>query len=375
MTVLRRILWGLGWGTAGLLIGAFLIGYAAPYLAPVRFWWTDLFAVFLPPLGLAVGAVGVGLCVRGVSQRKWGRVGLAAALFVLLAMRFGPRLAAWGASESSAPTLQVMSFNVPPQFQTDRVSPGAITALMRREAPDVLAFQEARIRTGTASSRPTLVHASPPLEPLLNDSTEYTLPQFLPSNAEVQQPVLGALPLDSTSIHPLPPDGEGDARSRYTRTTFTWDGTRAVLYNVHLHTIGMVRPWTTMSTNDLSLARWRSFLQTYRKGALRRAQQARLIRRRIERESRPVLVVGDFNSTPHQWAYRHIARGLTSAANQGIRGWTATFPAQRPLVRIDHILAGPAWAVVTARVPKPEEPGLSDHRPVVAHFRWAEKRD
>jgi len=171
------------------------------------------------------------------------------------------------------------------------------------------------------------------------------------------------------SVHPLPPDGESSARSRYTRTRFTWKGHAAVLYNLHLHTIGSVRPWS-MIPEWPSLDRWEAFLTSYREGALRRAQQARLIRRQIAREPHPVIVVGDFNSTPHQWAYRHIAQGLQSAATQRIAGWTATFPAQRPLVRIDHVLAGPAWQITDARVPPPTRPPISDHRAVVAQLRW-----
>jgi endonuclease/exonuclease/phosphatase family metal-dependent hydrolase len=80
----------------------------------------------------------------------------------------------------------------------------------------------------------------------------------------------------------------------------------------------------------------------------------------------PVLVVGDFNSTPHQWAYRHLAQGL-----QRVGSRDATFPADRPVVRIDHILAGPAWEVVDARVPVPrQDTAISDHRPVTAQLRW-----
>lgn len=370
MTVFRRILWVLGWGTAAGLIGAFLVGYAAPFLSPQHFWWTDLFAVFVPPLSLIVGGIALILGVQGAYRRRWGRVGLALGLLVLLALRFGTRLAAWGPVGPSGGTLQVMTLNVPPAFHRDTPNT-ALTTLVRDERPALLAFQESRIRTGEHASNPTVTRASASLRRLLDAPMGYAPPRVLPPNADIQQPVLGRIPLDSMSLHPLPPDGDRNARARYTRTRFTWQGRPAVLYNVHLHSVGEVRPWTTMPEDGVSLNRWRTFLRTYREGALQRARQARLIRRQIARETRPVIVVGDFNSTPHQWAYRHIARGLQSAGSQGVRGWTATFPAQRPLVRIDHVLAGPAWRVVAAQVPAPtDSAAMSDHRPVLARLRW-----
>ncbi len=373
MAVFRRILWTLGWGTAGLLIVAFLLGYAAPYLSPARFWWTDLFAVALLPLSLVTGGISLGLCVQGVYRRRWGRVVVSVGLLVLIAVRFSPRLAAWGASDLSPGTVQVMSLNVPPTF--GRQSPHTpLTDLVREKGPDILAFQESRIKTAQASSQPTLTQVSFPIRPVLGDSFGYTPPRVLPPDTEIQQPVFGRLALDSTSVHPLPPRGATDARSRYTRTLFSWQGRAAALYNVHLHTVGPVRPWETISEGWGSLARWRTFLRAYRKGALRRAQQARLLRRQIAREPLPVIVVGDFNSTPHQWAYRHIAQGLQNAVTRRVRGWAATFPAQRPLVRIDHILASPAWEIVAAQVSaSTDNAPISDHRPVHAHLRWKQR--
>lgn len=371
MAVRRRILWILGWGAAGLLVTAFLLGYAAPYLPPVQFWWADLLAVFLPPLGVAVGGLALGLFGEGLYRRRWGRVVVAGSLLLLLALRFGPRLAAWSPVPTSLNDLQVMTLNVPPTYGSG--SNDLMTTLVEEERPEVIAFQESRFRTGDAPSPPSLTQISPSIRPLLGDSIGYAPPRRLPASTEIQQPVLGRPAPDSLSVHPLPPRGKTDARSRYTRTQFTWRGQPAALYNVHLHTVGSARPWEPLDEETLFPTRWRRFLHTYREGALRRAQQARLIRRAIERDDRPVIVVGDFNSTPHQWAYWHIAQGLQSAAGRRIRGWAATFPAERPLVRIDHVLASPSWQIVAARIPWPEGGAISDHRPVLARLRWKDE--
>ncbi|MFB6249658.1 MAG: endonuclease/exonuclease/phosphatase family protein [Salinibacter sp.] len=363
MIRLRRILRALGRGAAALLVGAFLIGYAAPYLSPARFWWTNLFAVGLPVLGAGVAVLALGLCGWGGVRRRWGKVAVGGGLLVLLLVRFGPRGAAW-APAPAAEGVRVMTFNVPPS----RSDGPPLAALVQREAPDVLALQEARLQTGRRGADARLLSGA--LQGLRAPSTGYRLPRGLPAATVVQQPVFGRGRLDSMSVHPLPPDGETSARSRYTRTEFAWRGRTAVLYNVHLHSVGAARPWTLLSEEWTSLDRWRTFLRTYREGSLRRAQQARLLRRRIERETAPVIVVGDFNSTPHQWAYRHVAQGLRSAVRRRVRAWGGTYPAERPLVQIDHVLASPAWQITAARIPADGVAAVSDHRPVVARLRW-----
>jgi endonuclease/exonuclease/phosphatase family metal-dependent hydrolase len=367
VTALRRILQALGWGAAGLLVGLFLVGYAAPYLSPARFWWADLFAVGLPVLSIGVGLLGVGLCGWGGVRRRWGRVAVGVGLLALLLVRFGPRLAAWGPAPADGDALQLMTFNVPAGI--GEASSTSLIDVVRREAPDVLALQESRLRTGrtpTADAR----GLSASVRALLDPAAGYRLPRGLPPATIIQQPVFGRGSLDSLSVHPLPPDGATSARSRYTRTQFSWRGRTVVLYNVHLHSVGEARPWTLLPEGWMSWGHWRTFLRTYREGALRRAQQARLLRRRLQREEHPVIIVGDFNSTPHQWAYRHVAQGLQSAVCRRVRGWGGTFPARRPLVQIDHVLADPAWQVTAARIPADGAAAVSDHRPVVAHLRW-----
>jgi len=369
VTIARRILRGLGWASATALVVAFLVGYAAPFLSPARFWWADLFAVGLPFLSVGAAVLGAGLCGWGGYRRAGGRVVVGAGLLVLLLARFGPRLAAWGPAPADADALRLMTFNVPPSLPEGTASAAPLVDLVQRARPDVTAFQEVRLATGRDRAA-DLRRVSVPLRPLLDSSIGYAPPSRMPVETAVQQPVLSQGVLDSMSVHPLPPNGASSARARYTRTTFSWDGRTAVLYNVHLHSVGEVRPWTVLADDWTSLDRWRTFLHTYRQAALRRAQQARLIRRRIQEETHPVLVVGDFNSTPHQWAYRHLAQGLQSAVQRRVRAWGRTFPARRPLVQIDHVLAGPAWEITAAHIPADGAGAVSDHRPVVAHLRW-----
>ena len=361
MAVLRIVLRGLGWLGGVGLVGAFGLGYAAPFLPPMQFWWVGPLAVGLPALSAMVAVLSLIVGGWAAYRRRWGRLVGAGMLLVLLAVRFGPRLGAWVPAVATGEELSVMTFNVPNR-SADAATSGLVS-VVRRADPHVLALQELPVRGGRS---PRL---APGLRRLVGE-TAFGLPDRVAS-MRFQQPVAGRIALDSLTVHPLPPDGGSEARSRFTRTFFRWRGRPAVLYNLHLHTVGEEKPWRVMWRHGWDWAAWLRSVRIYREGALRRAQQARLIRRMIAQESRPVIVAGDFNSTRHQWAYRHIAQGLTDAVRWRVRGWAATFPAARPLVGIDHVLVSPAWRVVSARIPSLDEAAAtSDHRPVVTHIGW-----
>lgn len=355
-----------------LLVVAFFLGYAAPYLSPRHFWWLDLFAVGIPMMSVPVGALALVLGGQGYLWGQWRRAALGGILLVFLVARFGHGLAAWGPSPDSTDALRVMTFNVPRMLMRDSAQAHALKEIVQREAPHVLAVQESKVRTRRGADGPGR-GTSAGLRALLEAPEAYALPKGYPIPARIQQPVLGRVSLDSMSMHSLPPDGEKNSRARYTRTSFTWRGRSVVLYNIHLHTVGEERPWLMMPGEWVVPAQWKEFLRTYRRSTLRRAQQARLIRRRIEREDRPVIVVGDFNSTPHQWAYWHIAQGLQNAVNRRVPGWSATFPAEYPLVQIDHVMAGPDWQATAAHISGAGTPPVSDHRPVVVDLRWKDQ--
>lgn len=86
--------------------------------------------------------------------------------------------------------------------------------------------------------------------------------------------------------------------------------------------------------------------------------------RAVERETAPVLVVGDFNFSDRTWAYRRLAGRLRDAGRATWAGPTYIRIRYRPfLLRIDHLFVAPEWCsgdsgrfTITG----------SDHRGVVA---------
>jgi endonuclease/exonuclease/phosphatase (EEP) superfamily protein YafD len=117
--------------------------------------------------------------------------------------------------------------------------------------------------------------------------------------------------------------------------------------------------------------------------AAARERQARALVDYARRLDEPCIVLGDFNSTPLNEAYRILCRDLRDVWRDAGRGLGHTFPGPaysnargdglpRPLrrfiphwlLRIDHIFVTEHWRAVSARV-SPQHGG-SDHRPVVA---------
>lgn len=78
-----------------------------------------------------------------------------------------------------------------------------------------------------------------------------------------------------------------------------------------------------------------------------------------------VIVAGDFNATVD-----HLDLGYCQdAAAQADAAATGTWPSTVPgwlASPIDHVVTGPAWAVLGAQVITPSRPGGTDHRPIVA---------
>ena len=99
-----------------------------------------------------------------------------------------------------------------------------------------------------------------------------------------------------------------------------------------------------------------------------RNNQARVVRKEIEASPYPVIVVGDFNCTALNYAYRHLHKGLLDAWNT-IHPWRwgATCEKRGIGLRIDYILCSKPILPIDCSV---FEVSGSDHKPVTATLEW-----
>src|ERR1044072_5272225 len=84
----------------------------------------------------------------------------------------------------------------------------------------------------------------------------------------------------------------------------------------------------------------------------------------------PRLLCGDLNCRPGSPEHRRFEQSLVDAVLVSPpAGGSATFPALRPLVRLDHVLVSPDLRVVRTEVPRSRElRRASDHLPLIVHL-------
>ena len=90
---------------------------------------------------------------------------------------------------------------------------------------------------------------------------------------------------------------------------------------------------------------------------------------RLEHETNPVIIAGDFNATQHAYWMKQLSEaGFKSAHREVGRGWAVTFPngtSRFPPIRLDHILY--TAPIVCLDINEGQGAG-SDHKPLIADF-------
>lgn len=344
-----------------LLLLLFGIGYVARYIPPRFAWWAEIIATLLPYLALALLVATV---VVGV-ERRWKLFGVHLAFVFLALIRFVP-VERLGTPEASRADLVVLTYNTSRGggARADVQAP-AITELLRAEKPHIAAIQESFVEF-----HPTAPYTRPEerLKPLV-DSLGYQAasPGRVQGAIYTAQPVLGRVRFLEQSQTKLKGAGSEENATRVVRVRFEWQGQEAVLYNLHLKSFGSQKPWEDEGLDPFSFGFWKEYLRQYRDAYLVRAQEVAQVRAMIAAETLPVIVCGDLNSTPHNWDYRQVRKGLADAFLVAGRGWGATYHARLPFARIDHVLVSPEWEVVGAHI---GEAPVSDHLPLVVRLRW-----
>ncbi len=361
---MRRFLRSSGLVLYALLVGLFLAGYAAKYVHPKYLWWIQLVAIFLPYLSALVVLSAVPL----VLTRRWALLALTGLLTLLVAVRFvpgGDRLDAGGVGPGER--LGLLTINYPTVYTHREARVQTLTNLVNRLRPDIIALQEAWMGFAPDGS---FNRARRDVSALIDSTSYRPVDGMRGQDRETNTPLLSLFPLGPTRYFELPVDPSGRLNARVARTECTWRRRKAVIYNLHMQSFGHNKPWREENTSLMNPRVWVRYLRQYRDAIRRRASQAEQLAQMIRDETDPVIVMGDFNSTSHNWDYTWIADGLTDAFRAAGGGWGATYHADYPFARIDFILLSEHFGVLSASVP---DIVVSDHRPVFATVAWKEQ--
>lgn len=356
----RRVLWWVIIGLDALLLFFYVMGYLSAFLPPESFWWTGIPATVLPYLAVAV----LMLAVVHLGSRRW----TLCFLHVFLAALMLPRLPGLSgtpeaASAEAESPLIVMTYNVPPpqHLGNDREQVRqAFHHLVEQNQPHVLALQGAVVRNTRIPEAPfTSWHVDTLLAAGYAPVPQSQRPE--PDELTHQSVFSRIGLLEKDYLHLL---RDAPQERRATRAAFEWQDQEIVLFNVHLRSFDRSHLYQFIRERRFLRAA-RNFFGMYRRNSLERTEEVRALRAAIEAEESPVIVAGDFNSTPYHWVYRHIVRGLTDVHLAAGQGWGGTWHSRLPFVRIDHILVSPELDVISAQVLSAD---LSDHLPVVVEL-------
>ena len=228
--------------------------------------------------------------------------------------------------------LRVMTFNV----KSCAEGLDQVAAAIRAAKPDVVALQE--VDNGTTRSGG--VDQARELARRLDFPWAVHIPTTQMYGGDYGMALLSRVPIKSLERRPLPVPRGLEPRA-VARAILDVGGTEIALYKAHLSPMPQ-------------------------RGRLR-AEQATVVARMIAAETRPVILVGDFNDTATSGAVRILSSHLQDAWLAAGTGPAGTFPL--PLVgslRYDYVLASREFEIQRARV----LPGdASDHHPVVADLQ------
>lgn len=160
----------------------------------------------------------------------------------------------------------------------------------------------------------------------------------------------------------------------YTDILFESDTIR--IFNVHLQSIRLEKDdYAFMDTARLKYSNEqmheiRSIGSRLKTAFAQRAEQAQIIASYIKDSPYAVVVMGDFNDTPHSYAYRKIRKGIHDAFRKAGGGLGNTYSGVFPSFRIDYILHGQEFISYEFERIKID---YSDHFPIATWLYFQDK--
>jgi endonuclease/exonuclease/phosphatase family metal-dependent hydrolase len=144
------------------------------------------------------------------------------------------------------------------------------------------------------------------------------------------------------------------------------------IYNNHLESFRLKRMERSFIEEMTSVADKKTISEvkklsvSLRKGFMKRAVQAQVVKDYINKSPVKVMVAGDFNDTPVSYAYRKIRKGLNDAFINSGYGAGFTYNGNYPPNRIDYILYDNKFINSYFEIIKLR---YSDHYPIIAYFK------
>ena len=360
----RTLLGALGRFANAMLLLLFGLGYLSVFLPPEWFWWTGLPASLLPFLATGVLIVALIHFTTGT----WGAFILHIVLVGLFVMRAGGLpFETFDAppTDEDRPILTVMSYNYTPfergQEVNDRLR-NTLGDLATTYEPNLIAMQSIRVFQQRGETR-----FVDQLDTLATIGYYAAPEQNTAPHLDTRVPLLRKS-APASHQEPIVLEAQEGTDRHIMRSELEWGGDTIVVYNVHLRSFERSHALDLIRAEEYG-AGLLELLSIYRRDVLHRAREARELRRLLDAETKPLLVIGDLNASPFNWEYRHIRGARNDAAAQLGGNWMFTWHTKFPVARIDHVITSKHWQPVSLQV---DSTTISDHYPLIMELQRSE---
>jgi endonuclease/exonuclease/phosphatase family metal-dependent hydrolase len=331
--MIRALFKYLGRITSAVIVVCTFLAYLAPYVHPKWNSWLAHFATVFPWLLMA----NCGMLIFWLLRRD------RFAIYHLLLLAIGwQHITAFVGMSSAQPksndAVTVFSHNLGAylngknfQNQWEKAATDYIAFLKKNGDPDVVCIQE----------------SADVLRDLLIKKAGYAHHYFVPRKGNF---ILSRFPMQAGADIPF--ENTGNCAQW---ATIEAHGQKIRVFNVHLQS-NYVSTQTDELIREGAVKKKESWLYLGRildrisVNTIKRAAQADLVLKQIDKTDAPLLLCGDFNDTPNSYVYHLLANNMTDAFREKGRGLGYTFAGSLPLLRIDYVLASEQIDVLDAGV-------------------------
>ena len=356
-TLLKWILIIVNLGIAVLL----LLGTMAQYIDPADFWLPAFFGLGFPVLLFANVFF---LLIWLIQWKKSILISLIALLLSFPAIQSSFSLVNRQPQNKGTRSASIISYNVRlfDVFNwSGRKNDGAsLLKFLGESDTDIICLQEFMVNNSQAFNL-KMIKASLPDNPY--SQIEYNYQSYKRKHG-----------LAIFSKYPVIRGGKGifpGTRNMYMYADIKLPDGIIRVFNNHLESIHLDKQQYTLidslnfSGTQTHRDEYRRILSSIRQAFRKRAEQARMVKEEIQKSPYPVIICGDFNSTPVSYTYHKIKKGLIDSFVHSGKMYGASYKEFRFPLRIDFILHDPMISSGNHQV---LDVNFSDHKPVKTEF-------
>jgi endonuclease/exonuclease/phosphatase family metal-dependent hydrolase len=353
-----------------------LISLAASYIHPTRFFLLPFLGMCLPALLLLNVFFAIVWVLRKRVFAMVSVLAIAACMpqvFRLFAINVG----AAEISNPSASVIKVMSYNVRDfdlyNWSENKNSKEKIFQTIKEKNADVISFQE--FYNDTSNSFNTIKQLQDigykyyyfTKELVLRNTDEWGIALFS------KRPIVDSGTIMKQGFK----TGYGKKPFKGIYCDIQFDNTIVRFVNVHLQSIYFgTEDYETIEqfkeTQDLDERGAKNIFVKLRKAFERRAKQADELKAFLNKQTKPVILCGDFNDLPNSYVANHISKNMKDAFMETGFGIGHTYNGKIPFLRIDYILTNQFLDIRNFEIVNNK---ISDHFPVYSEISLAAKTD